>query len=305
MGNISFGVIINNFLYTRDHFESMKHNDQVDTLVEWFTEHFQQVSWDDRLLFDAVQHSEVEVYDELISVFLNYVSDEVIDDAVDKITPEGDDIIWVPIFDDSMYWSDDEHDLDSYEVFQASIDRIIEMKSKAHMLGGDDFQQHLFQILYANIFTSFEAYMVRAFINKLFESNETLELYLSKQKEFKFDNPRLVDLLKGHVHIEQLMEKQRKEIKVKLAKASWHDLDEVPTRFHCIGIDLKLSSSGLYSIIQKRNDIVHRNGRTIDDDVVIITDADLKDAILVVVMIAHTIRGHELGFENLNEKGNE
>jgi hypothetical protein len=116
MGDISFGVIINNFLYTHDHFENMKNNDQVDTLVEWFTEHFQRVSWDDRLIFDAVQHSEVEVYDELIAVFLNYVSDEVIDDAVDKITPEGDDI-WVPIFDDSMYWSDDEHNLDSYEAF--------------------------------------------------------------------------------------------------------------------------------------------------------------------------------------------
>lgn len=303
MDEISFGVVVNGSLYTRDHFDRMKHNEQVDLLVGWFKTHFVSINFDDRLIFEERQYSGVDPYLELSSEFENYVQPDVIDDAVSSLTPEGDSI-WIPEFDDSVYWADDiDNEPDAFDMFKDSIQRIYEMKPKAHLLGGQEFQQHFFQILYANIFTSFEAYMVRAFINKLFESNETLHMYLENQKEFKFENPRLIDLLKGHDHLEQFMENRRKDIKVELAKASWHDLKKVPERFNCLGIDLKLSSSGLYPIIQKRNDIVHRNGRTIHDEPVVINDDELNKAIEITCSIAHAIRAHELGFEDLNKTG--
>lgn len=294
------GVIIEGKIYTIEDFENIGYSKIISMITTWFQENHTQVSPDDRLLFEKVHISEVEPYATLKSIFENYVDDDLIEEAASELEIEGDSI-WVPAFDD-VYW-EEEYEADAFDMFSDSIQRIYEMKPRAYLLGGDTKQQHFFQILYANIFTSFEAYMVRAFLNKIFESNETLELYLTNQKEFQFENPKLIDLLKGSEHIDQIMEQRKKDIKDELARASWHDLKKVSTRFNCVGIDLKLSSSGLYPIIQKRNDIVHRNGRTIHDQPVIIKDDDLNEAIAIACIIAHTIRAHELGFEDLTKTG--
>ncbi len=295
-------IEINGLPQRIDFLEGCSRHDQNEIMTIWFMNNFDRVSFDERLIFDSVKDDEVEAIDVLTKMFGAYVPEDVIAETAAELDRIGDEI-WVPAIDYSVYWQDSDREPDAYEVFQTSITRIYKMKENADKLGGAELQQYLFQILYANVFTTFEAYMVRAFINKLFESNEILRMYLEKQKEFKFENPRLIDLLKGHDHLEQFMESRRKDIKVELAKASWHDLEKVPARFNCLGIDLKISASGLYHIIQKRNDIVHRNGLTIHDEAVVINDDELNKAIEITCSIAHAIRAHELGFEDLNKTG--
>ncbi|HHQ4629262.1 hypothetical protein [Aeromonas hydrophila] len=294
-----FDIIIDNVFINGDyfHFNDLRKEDpkkQYDLINRWFVENYDSAP-NSNVLSDSAKNDIVNPYDILIEKFYDVIDDSTINKLADDLQDNGR--VWLTRFNDLMYW-DDERVPDSYEIFQTSIDRIIEMKSKAYLMGGGDYQQHLFQILYANIFTSFEAYMVQAFINKVFETEDSLHQYLEKQKEFKFENPRLIDLLKGHDHINQLMENRKKEIKLELAKASWHDLMKVSTRFNCLDIDIKIASSGLYPVIHMRNDIVHRNGRTADDVPLNISENDLGEAIITVVILADKIRGHEKGLKN-------
>lgn len=298
------GVMIDGKIYTRDDFDSMSHRGQIDIVLMWFSHTYEHVIPSDSIWYNFVKDHAVDPRDELFSMFGEYICSDIIDSVMADIAKFQNDCIWVPAFDDSVYWIDEQPE-DAYMIFQTSIERINEMKSNAHFLGGMDFQQHLFQILYANIFTSFEAYMVRAFINKLFESDETLHQYLSCQKEFKIEQPKITDLLKGDEHIKQVIKIRTDKLKGELISASWHDLGKVATRFNNIRINLRLSASGFKSIKDIRNDIVHRNGRTTSDEAIFITDTDLNHAISVVDSIAHTIRVHELGFEDISEKGDE
>lgn len=268
----------------------------------WFMDNFDRVSFDNRLIFESVKDDDIEPHDVLTENFGGWVPGDVIGDTASELEPEGDEI-WVPKIDYSAYWPESDIEPDAYGVFQTSIDRINEMKKSAHTLGGDDLQQHFLQILYANVFTTLEAYMVQAFINKVLENDDNLHQYLSKQREFEFENPKLVDILKGQEHISKLIRIIRDKLKVALVKASWHDLGKVSSRFNCLGIDLKASEFKLNEVIKKRHDIIHRNGRTPDDSKLIISPEDIMSAINTATVIADTIRAYELGFERHNEDG--
>lgn len=283
---------------TNDYLENLKNmsrDEQLPIMEKWFRENFVYIDWDDRERYESEMSYKIDPYVELAEMFEDSVSEDVINEAARKLAPNSDDL-WIYNFDDLVYW--DDYEPDAFGIFQTSIERIEEMKSKAHLLGGNDFRQHLFQILYANIFTSFEAYMVRAFTNKLFSSDHVLQEYLSKQSEFKIAPPEMTDLLKGPDHLTQVIKIRTDKLRDDLVKASWHDLGKVSSRFHHIGIDLKLSASGFKAIRDTRNDIVHRNGRTTTDQQISITEMDLISAIKVVETIANTIRAHEKDSNN-------
>jgi hypothetical protein len=281
---------------------NMNKHEQRKIMNQWFNNNFIEALSDEWEENHKGTYCEIDPRTELKSMFSDIVEQHVIEEAAEFLEPECG-YKWFLDFEESNYWEDAKPD--AYSTFQTSIDRVLEMVDKSHMLGGSNIIQHLFQILYANIFTSFEAYMVRAFINKVFESNQTLEMYLTKQKEFQFENPKLIDILKGPEHLEKITENKKRDIRSELIKASWHDLKKVATRFNNIGISIDLASSGLHKIISIRNDIVHRNSHTMDDIALVISRDNISEAISTVIRIAGNIRAHELGFENLDETGEE
>lgn len=293
-------IDINGFPHHMSVLKGYSSHEQNEIMTIWFMDNFDRISFDDRLIFGNVQYDAVEPYEVLTDFFGGWIPGDIIGDTASELDPEGDEI-WVPKIDYSAYWPENDIEPDAYEAFQASIDRINEMMKSAHMLGSDDLQQHFFQILYANVFTTLEAYMVRAFINKVLKNNDNLHQFLSKQREFEFENPKLVDILRGQEYIDELIEAIRKKLKVELIKASWHDLRKVSSRFNCLGIDLKVSEFKLNEVIKKRHDIIHRNGRTPDDSKLIISLEDIMFAINTATVIADTIRADELGFESNHE----
>ncbi|WCH38401.1 hypothetical protein [Aeromonas salmonicida] len=197
-------IIIDGQIFSSDELASLEKQQQLDILKRWFNDYHEYIPRNDHYRYQSQIHYQVDPIVELNEVFDDVVNYEVLEQVADEIEHHGAGI-WVSTMDNRLYWTSDVDEADSYAIFQTSIDRIIEMKNNAHLLGGQDFQQHLFQILYANIFTSFEAYMVRAFINKLFESNDSLHQFIEKQKEFPLENPKLLDLLKGQEHIDHLI----------------------------------------------------------------------------------------------------
>ncbi len=266
-------------------------------MIDWFRDNFVLIDNTDQERFDSLYEYRVIPAQELEMAFHIVLEDRdyyLIEEAAKALSTTSDQY-WIYDFDDAVYWEDNEPD--AYGVFETSIERVLEMCGKAHNLGGNEIIQHLFQILYANIFTSFEAYMVRAFINKVFETDSTLELYLSNQKEFQFENPKLTDLLKGPEHIQAITEARKRDIKNALIRASWHDLSKVTARFNHIGVRLNIASSNLHKIITTRNDIVHRNGHTIDDVAFVISRDEISEAIATIKGIASSIRASEIGLD--------
>lgn len=262
----------------------------------WFMDNYQLINSDERLIFDDVKDRQIDPFFVLKEEFGCYVSDEVIKEAADELEPDGDNI-WVPEIDYSIYWTIPANDTDSFSIFQIGIGRIRDMLTNVHSIGDFIAQRHLTQILYANVFTTFEIFMVQVFIEKIFESNESLiQLLLKDKGEFNISPIPMIDLLRGGELFNEIIEKRKEKLKRDIHEASWHDLRKVSTRFSYIGINLDLSSSGLYGIIQKRNDIIHRNGQSINGEQMVgFGVSDIEAAIEVVLTIANRINGSECG----------
>ncbi|WP_236566472.1 hypothetical protein [Aeromonas salmonicida] len=224
---------------------------------------FDRVNFDNRLLFESVRYDEVEPYEVLKEVFGDWVPGDVIGDTSVELEPIGDDI-WVPAIDYSMYWPIPANDNDSFDVFQDGIKRIREMMMNVHLIGDANSQRHLIQLLYADVITTLETYLVQVYLKKVFESDETIINVLNNHNDLKakFNSIDLTDLMKGDA--KAIIEQRCDDLNKHIQNLSWHNPVAVSNRFDKVDIKIDLAKTGLKELIQNRHDIIHRSGKSIE-----------------------------------------
>ncbi|MNV10360.1 hypothetical protein D3C71_1008790 [compost metagenome] len=282
------GMIIDGTYFRYDEIGRLASAKKMSLMSTWFSENHSVVS----MASNSYRYSKSREVNPLIVIrdtFADIIDEECISQAANSVTTSG--YIWCSASSSFMWSFDVKGEPDPYPNFKTSIEHIQEILEHSYTLERGAVQHQLFHILYANIFTTFESYISMAFIHKLLGSSDTIHHFLTKQTEFGIVQPKMTDLLCDEEHIGDLIEDMKSKLKTDLTKASWHDTDKVARRFSQIGIRVPFTRTGINKIVDTRNDIVHRNGRTVNGDQVVVMRGELESAINTVSMIADHIHG--------------
>ena len=162
---------------------------------------------------------------------------------------------------------------DYYKEFKLSISnikRILELKLNIDEKGLRDF---LIRILYANIVTAMETYLSDCFIEKVINNKKFIPKLLKLTPEFNKDK---FNLNKAYDWIENVND----NIIDVLSGISFHNLDKVKSMYeNILNIEFPQDIGDIFRAVLIRHDIIHRNGKTKDNDEVLISKQDLNNLI--------------------------
>ena len=151
-----------------------------------------------------------------------------------------------------------------------NIKRILELKLNIDEKRSKDF---LIRILYANIITAMETYLSDCFIEKIINNKKFVPELLERTPEF---NMKKFNLKKAYDWIENVND----NIIDVLSGISFHNLAKVRSMYeNILKIEFPQDIDEIFRAILIRHDIVHRNGKTKDNNEVHITKQDLDNLI--------------------------
>ncbi|WP_120232836.1 hypothetical protein [Chryseobacterium sp. AG363] len=140
------------------------------------------------------------------------------------------------------------------------------------MLLPDELIETLRKLLYTNVITCLEAYLSSAYINTVISKPQNLKKFYETFLEFQKEKVTLSKLY-------ELKDQTEEIAKQAMHKVLYHNLDKVNAMFKdTFAIPLP-DFSKLTRSIEIRHDIVHRNGFTKDNELIIITQNDITELI--------------------------
>lgn len=152
------------------------------------------------------------------------------------------------------------------------------------------------RLLFANAITALETYLSDTFINRVFSDKQLLQKCIDSDPKFKEKKVPYKDILREAVRVE---DEARKE----LLDVVWHNLAKVKAMYaHVLEVDLG-DLSAIASAVQKRHDIVHRNGRTKDGTMIEISPEDIDTLLEEITQLAGRVEVKlDYGFDPVDDE---
>jgi len=119
-------------------------------------------------------------------------------------------------------------------------------------------QQCLTRLLYVNVITSLEAYLADFFISAISNNEELKRLFVETNPDFQKQKFSLSEIFEVREGLDE-------QVKQYLVDVVWHHLARVKPMFRdALGVDFPEDMGDLFTAVQIRHDIVHRNGKKKD-----------------------------------------
>lgn len=161
---------------------------------------------------------------------------------------------------------------DYYREFRLSIKNIKKTLELKLNINEKKIRDFLIRILYANIITAMETYLSDCFIEKVINNKK----YILKLLELipEFNEKEFKNLKKAYDWIENMNE----NIIDILSGISFHNLAKVkPMYKNILNIEFPQDLGDIFRAILTRHNIVHRNGKTKDNEEIIITKQEINN----------------------------
>lgn len=253
---------------------------QLDVMESWFYENYEDPA--ERTPYESAEGGYIWIWggpydarEELESEFGEVISDDVIDELVEKL--ERDCIEWAPTpstDDYDNYLVDDIAEITEY--YHNFSGAILDIEHLLMMSVDISIEQCFNRLLYVNVITALETYLSDAFINTVAMSPALMRRFIETTPEFQSEKVPLAEI---YIALEGLERKARSY----LIDVVWHHLDRAQKMYRAtLGVEFPSDLGSLYRAILKRHDIVHRNGKTKDGEEIIILRDDIeaiKDAV--------------------------
>ncbi len=167
----------------------------------------------------------------------------------------------------------------AFEVFIGSMSdfsKLLENKVSAGT------QAPYYRMIYAGVIGALESYLYDTFV-KLVLENEEIKLTTLKNKKIFDKKYTLDEFAKKGFSIDE-------EIVKKLSVILWHNIEKARNLFkHAANIEFPEVDNELRKAILARHDIVHRNGKHIHGEDVLISFSDVKELISKVELFVYSI----------------
>ena len=223
--------------------------------------------------------------EELEDVFSGHVREAAIDELVSELEKEcyeWSGTISSESYDDYFY----SVIYDNYEFTETLKDNLNSIKRLLRVDLPPELEQHMNKMLFVNVITVLETFLSDAFIGTVLKDNELL-------KEFVRLNP---DFSKQKFTLNEIFEKIdriERDVKTYLLELMWHNLAKVQQMYKSVlHIDFPQDMKVVYKAIAKRHDIVHRNGKTKNGDIVTVSQEELINIMDEVNSFAESIDGY-------------
>jgi len=247
---------------------------QLDAMRTWFLDHYEDPA--NCLPYETAEGGYQYIWGgpyaasaELQDEFGGVVPDGVIEDLADELNaisyewsrpPSDSDL-------DEELLSAVRSNTEYYSNFSASL------KTAERMLKGSSrasYREELRLLIFANVVTALETYLSDAFINTVMPDVDLVQKLIETSPHFQQQSIRLSDVIKRARGIER-------EAQAYLLDFAWHHLARVDRLYaSTLGFGLPLSSFGdVLAGIDKRHDVVHRNGRAKDGSPVRLTKEEV------------------------------
>jgi hypothetical protein len=269
-------ITIGDSIYSFDDFQELSQDEKIEKMREWFFDNYEDPV--ERTPYESREGGYIyiwggpyEAHDEL-SVFSEFVDDDLIESLAEDLSadcPEWTGRESPDDYDDSYlesYLTGNK----SFESFKTSLSHV-KVILESRITG--DAKQHLLGLLYVNVITAIETYLSDTFISKVLENKDVLRKFVESNPAFKKQFFCLSDVFKTHNAIES-------EVKNYLLALMWHNIKKIkPMYKSTLDVSFPSDLSNIFKAVIKRHDLVHRGGKNKDDEVVIVTDEDLKNLI--------------------------
>lgn len=133
-----------------------------------------------------------------------------------------------------------------------------------------DQKETLNKLLFVNCITAMETYLSDAFINTVIKDKTFIRSLLENDPEFKKRKFVLSDIFSR-------FENLYSEVSDYLSKILYHNVSKIkPMYGSVLSINFPDDLSNIIQAIRFRHDIVHRNGKTKDGDIIKLTEQDIE-----------------------------
>ncbi|GHV03636.1 hypothetical protein AGMMS50229_03260 [Campylobacterota bacterium] len=245
---------------------------QLEMMRNWFFEHFEDPA--NSMPYESKEGGYIwicgagphDAYSELYDQFSDTVSHDIIDELANELG-------W-------MEWASKDYDYDDIDTISeyrenfdsaiVSIESLLDTKVEKRV--SDCF----YRLLFANTITALETYLSDAFIHTVAPDQTLMRRFIESAPEFKNQKCSLSDVFK-------IVETVEQRAKGCLDSLVWHNLKRVRPMYRAtLGIDFPDEIGSIFTAIDKRHDIVHRNGKTVSGDEVCIEQHDVVSLISTV-----------------------
>jgi hypothetical protein len=270
--------------------EKMNKDEQISIMKKWFLENFENPA--ESTPYDSAEGGYIYIWggpynarEELDSEFGDIVPEDVIEELVDDL--EDDAFEWARIpneedFDYDFYTSIefDEKPVNHYRNSISSVRNFLTINIDY------DQEYSLYKMLYVNIISIMEAYLSDTFVSQIMIDKNKIRKLVETTKEFSEQQFKLTEIFNVMENIENI-------VKDYLAKMVWHNIPKVQALYNNVyGIDMRKHTAILSKAVTIRHDVVHRNGKTKDGDLVIIKKDDIEELIINVDSLVQEIENN-------------
>jgi hypothetical protein len=209
--------------------------------------------------------------DVLMEKYSKHIEEDIIISLANELENISDEWSKMPPSDDEYISNIISENISPYSNYVNSIEKVENHINSLKTITLQD--NYLYKLLFANVITILETFLLDFIINKVFNNKEYLIKFVSNCKEFKETKISYSDIYKEHSGIEE-------KVKKLLFSYSWHNLGKIKPIYEMV-FDLSLPKiDKLMGSIMKRHDIVHRNGKSKDGSEIFITVDDIRNVII-------------------------
>ena len=260
--------------------------EQRDQMEVWFRANFEDPA--ERTPYESAEGGYIWIWggpydaeEELRTQFEGIVPEEIIEDLASDLS--GENPGWAPVsrpedYDHGLYEA-----VSANELARQTLDgALATIKALLQVTVPGDHGESYRRLLYANAITALETYLSDTFINRVFADKGLLQAYIDSEPKFKERKVSYRDILREAAKVEEAAKQE-------LLDVVWHNIGKTKAMYDDV-LGVKLGDVGkIASAVQRRHDIVHRNGRTKEGSVLTVSTDDIQGLIKEVERLASRI----------------
>ncbi len=205
--------------------------------------------------------------EELDEEFSDILTDKIITQLAEELESECWEWSRIPEYDYDDYYGVVSTNTEFHVTFTDGLRNVRELL-EADI--DEDLKRTHYRLLFVNVITVLETFLSDAFINTVIANETLLRKFVETNKEFASHKFSMSKIFSCFENIE-------KEARNRLLNIVWHNLDRVKPMYKTtLDIEFPEATESIFSAIDKRHHIVHRNGKDKNGNEVEVTKGDIS-----------------------------
>ena len=273
-----------------ENFGKLDVDTQIEAMRNWFYERFEdpavRTPYESREGgYQWIWGGPFDAREELESCFAGIAADNAIESLVDELEVECSE--WAPTespddyADHDMMFLEDVLQEDSRASFAEGISELNELIKECGS------SQIVRKLAFANVITVLETYLYGRFCQSVLGNSNMLRRFVENCTEFGGSGRNKVKVPLSDVL--RVAEEIETRVKESLTTISWHNLPRVRNMYKET-LEVDIGDCGeILKAVEKRHDLVHRNGRNTDGEPSAVTAPDIAALIAHVEAVVDTV----------------